>query len=470
MTVLEIPDVVKPPAVVISGALLAITLGWALPTHFTAGAMLFGLVTLGLIALLIPGKWIAPISLSSLSVLVVLFPVGPSVGLLSLGPVSGVVTVALIALVGVVLSVGRGPSVGEITGVVPILTSLLISHIFVTSVAHQSPDLKALALHWAIWASAFLLGFMVQAQLQKTVIGIWIGLGTVQALYALYEYTARPPALFESYLVGSYDRSIAIGAFGEIFRAQGSFGHPVPLGAFLVMCTGVVMQMSGRTPMRLATAGVLLAGLAVTFARSAWAALAVVIVVSLLVAYGASRSRAAIGAIVAIAGVGGAFTSVGQTLLDYTQGAKQTVSYAQRLDSLRSIPRILGGSVDAVVFGHGANSREHLYAENILVSSNNLQLVDNQYITLLFEAGLLGLLLFTAIGLLTLRRAFARSDSGHVDRCSHRTQLGLGLVGLLVTLVFFEGLYWPSVAVPFWSLIGMISRPGRSRPEASPIH
>jgi len=123
--------------------------------------------------------------------------------------------------------------------------------------------------------------------------------------------------------------------------------------------------------------------------------------------------------------------------------------------TVRSLPEILSAPPQHVLFGWGGNSRQTLYDRGILEASNNFDVIDNQYISVLTETGLLGLALFLAMILLALRVAWTFPGWWPFG-------LGAALLALLVAIFFYEGLAWPSTAILFWALLGFLSHEART--------
>jgi O-antigen ligase len=267
------------------------------------------------------------------------------------------------------------------------------------------------------------------------------------------------------YLAEGYDKPWR--APGQVFRALGSFAHPIPLATFLI--TSLVLALwATQIPvrrylniLRLLILAVIAMGAVITFTRSAWLAFIVATVGAFAYPRASGANRLRIIALVLSIVVLVAVTPLGGNVLERIQNVEGTSSLEQRMGSLQAVPQLLSRDPASVLLGGGANAREDLFARNVFQQTDiGLEVIDNQYVSILTEAGLLGLSMFVAIlwsALSTAReRALTASDTGTDKRMI--IGIGIAFISLLVSIFFYEGLHWPPIAILFWSMLGFLAR------------
>jgi len=467
------------PALVSAAVILAIGLG-ALMSISPVGVIILAMgIFVGTIFFVIPAGYVPAASLVALTACAVLVPVSATAGLFEVGPVSELVLFALFGTALTALTIARqGPGAIFRSRRTGVLAAALLLILVSVSFANQSPDLLRNAAIWSLWVSAFLLALYVPPRFTRMVLGSWVAMAFLESAYAVYEYLAEPEPLYSSYLIEDvFSRSIGLTASGAtLFRVQATFGHPIPLASFLVV--GFVLALwaprsSSRRyteVVRLLILAILAVGVVVTFSRSSWIALFVAVVAGLAYRRTSNLDRLRV---IALCGIPVAilfFTPLGGYAFDYTQNIESTLSFRQRMASLQAVPDLLGTGPAPVLIGMGAKAKEELYSSGILQSVQNVQVVDNQYITLLIEAGLVGLILFVMMSWSALRAMRPKTAFLSSTTVDERTILGLGLAFLTVlcAMFFYDGLYWPSTAILFWSMLGFLSR--KDTVEPAPAH
>lgn len=455
----------KVPATMIVALCLALALGWAVATSTTVALGLIAMILLGAVYLTAPAAWISSGSLVIVTLCAVLAPTNATEGLFVLGPLSGTLLLAFISvgLTGLtVLKIGSGPILrgGRLTT----LVSLFLLVFLVISVATGPTGDLAFLGRWSIWVSAFVLATYIPRRFIPAMISAWIGLAFVEAAYAIYENLAVPPLLYEGYLSEDYLFAMTATAGGGVTRARATFGHPIPLATFLAAACALAL-FAVRFPagklnvLRIAVVITLAGGMLATFSRSSWIALAIALGVGLLSPQISNLVRFRVLMVLGVGTVIFLQTPLGASALDYLLNSEGTVSYEQRAASLQSIPTILDAGWLTVLLGIGAGSQQSLYSVVDLLSVDGLQVVDNQYITLLIETGLLGLGIFLAVILTALRLAWASSSvTASLPDARLVWGIGIALLATLVTIFFYEGLSWPSTAVLVWAMLGFLAQ------------
>ena len=452
--------------VVSSAAFIAVGAGWAVAISPIGAVALIAVTLLGTAYLVSPAAWVAAGSLIVVTSYAVLVPVKATLGLLDFGPLSGYAVLAFISAclaALTVLKVGAGPLIrgGKITALVAtfLLIYITISFMF------GSSDPQSFLLRWIVWSSAFVLAVCTPRRLVPVVIGGWITLAFFEGGYAIYEFLVSPGPLYEGYLVEGYIGALVPGEGGDVIRARATFGHPIPLASFLttasVLALFALRFPPGRYlgPLRLLMFSTIVMGTVVTFTRSAWIALFVAVSVGLASRQAGAwaRFRVAMLFIVPISVL--LPTSLGDTILNRISSAADSTSYLQRATSLRSVPEILDAGLASAVFGVGAGSQKSLYGLADLHGVEGLQVIDNQYITLLVEVGLLGLSIFLAIIWLAFSFMW-RKGSATTTLLEDRLVWGksVALLAVLIAIFFYDGLAWPPTAMLFWAMVGFLAR------------
>jgi hypothetical protein len=430
------------------------------PTLLTVAAVAF--LGFGLAALAIPRRWVSPLAATILVVLVVVLPTTPSPALLSFGPASGTVTLALMALFLVAVVVLRNAlHLGQARGFL-LSAATFIAIYAATTLINDPGSLPALFPHAVLWTSAALIGlFTSREQVRYTLLLIAL-IAAGESVIALAEYFFGIVPPFSSFLEAGYVEGAS--AFtGEVARSRGTFGHPIPLAAFLAATLPIVWWVMPHGARLLSTLRVpllilLVSGIFVSFSRSSWVALAILVVVFIIARQTTLRSRILLLMLLLCVLIISSALGLGSLVLDRFEGVTQTGSFQQRVLSLGSVPAILDVGTLHALLGNGFRSSSALYAQGTLESIGNFQVVDNQFISLLADIGLLGLGAFISVVAIAWSRlrAVGRLEFGSVgSRASEAMAIRYALFSLLVVAFFFEMLIWPSSAVPFWLLLGL---------------
>jgi O-antigen ligase len=94
-----------------------------------------------------------------------------------------------------------------------------------------------------------------------------------------------------------------------------------------------------------------------------------------------------------------------------------------------------------------------------LQAVQGLQVIDNQYITLLVEVGVLGLGVFLAMFWVAFsfvwRSVYSTSTSPETNLV---WGTGVALLGTLMIIFFFDGLSWPPTIILIWAMLGFLAR------------
>jgi hypothetical protein len=268
------------------------------------------------------------------------------------------------------------------------------------------------------------LGFLIFGALssagEKTMMTkTLVALGVFEAAYAVVEVTVQPPVLWASPVPEDFiwdGTRLPSELIAGMVRGQGSFGHPLLLAFVLLVAAALLLRVK-LTPARFICLGVLFAGVLATGSRSA----TLVMLAMVLFTLGTKRFAFVRGLFLA----GAAFLLVAGTgILDTViERFSESGSLTHRQGAIDALPRLLGEQDEThIMFGNGWYAREELYNRGLL-QLDGFVAVDNQFISLIVSAGLVGLALFVVMMLWSVRR----SKSGPL--------LAL-LVGLSMFIVF----------------------------------
>ena len=321
------------------------------------------------------------------------------------------------------------------------IVQLGISKYAVTRPLYQLPFL---------WISGLLLGSLLAADLR---IADRIGLlGLSLAMLAIVESVIGKPTLWSD-LIGASGFDNA-STFEGADRAASTFGHPLVAGAALIILAFLALVQPGRR--RAILFSFIVAGAVATVSRSALAGLAAGLLTHFI---GKHRQRSQmIGAIAVAAIVGWLLISLVPAL--HASFEKRVLgaslqSERIRLNSLSELRASFVRNDQELWLGRGLGGSGSYLGQ----TGGNLGFgtYDNQYVTSLYDSGLLVVL--AVIGLIVLG----------VIRARPRARLLAPLVASAVTMYFFEGLYWPVTGLLFWMTVGLVTTPASFRASGVPV-
>lgn len=231
-------------------------------------------------------------------------------------------------------------------------------------------------------------------------------------------------------------------------RAASSFGHPLIAGACLMMLAMFALTLRGKGAAVLTV--VLLMGGAATVSRSALIGGAVG-----LVAYaGLSRTGERGRALVVIAGV----AVVAIVVLAFVPSVRS--SFSERVGEASSEQQVVRINTINIVEGDWASDPARLLVGQGIGSSGRylvarggnaagFSIFDNQYVTSLYDVGLLVLIAFAVLVVLGI------VEGTSLGRLGGLPALAVGLV----VMAFVDGLYWPPLVLLLWAAVGLASSP-----------
>jgi O-antigen ligase len=441
---------------------------------FVAGSILLALIAL---TVMIPDSWVAVSSLWFVTALAVAVPIF-AMSSVRFASLTLVTLLALIIDTLAILTVIRC-GLGTILrgGRTTVFVAVFFLILAICSLVQGSPNLQeaivARGTFWSMWASAFVLALYVPPRLVRTVLISWIVLAFGEAVYAVYEYLASLDPLYISYLLPNLQELQISESNGTLLRARGTFGHSIPLASFLVASFALALW-AVRFPtkrdlnlVQLAILAVVAIGVAVTFSRSAWIALFVTIVAGLVFHRTSNLRKWRIIALCSALGAILFFSPLGSYAFGHAQNLINTASFEQRANSLQSIPELLSMEPLTVLFGWGVNADQELFSEGVLQQAEGApRVVDNQYIVLFIEVGLLGLGAFVAMLWAAFRVRWQRVSAvlGMADSKETISGIKIALLSVLCSIFFYDGLLVPPTAILFWSMLGFLARQDERAP------
>lgn len=323
-----------------------------------------------------------------------------------------------------------------------LLVALLGVLAFATATGPAPGSLLTLALVAVAGLPVFLGTGALDRRGRRDVALVLVGLAAAQAVVAVVEPWLLPGHLWAPAQLGSGGQVVPLTneLLGSLERSQGTLGHPLPLGMLLVVGLALTTRLlgRGRTLPRTVLQALLLAGIVAAGARSSL--LLAVVVLLLLSGRGLTPARVLTAVAAAVVGTAALLASsldVSSTLDETSRSG----SWTHRVGALRSLGRLLlWQDADRVLLGNGYGSTSRLSSEGLL-QNDGFAAVDNQFVLLLAQGGLLGLgLLLTLVALALLRGEPAVRPA---------------VLCVVATLMVFDVLLWPGATVVLCTVLGL---------------
>jgi len=337
------------------------------------------------------------------------------------------------------------------TGLLVLLVAVLAA---ATAVGGHEGGLLTLALVAVAGVPVFLVTGSLDARGRRDVALVVVGLAVGQALLALAEPFVVPQHLWAPAQLGSSGQPVALTneLVGSIERSQGTLGHPLPLGLLLVVALALTTRHLTAHPraLRLAVQGVLLGGIVVAGARSS---LVMAVVVLVLLSGRLTPARLVTAMSAAVAGLVALMVSSADLALRLGE-IEASGSWQHRLGAVRSVERLLlRQDPRDVLLGNGYGSTSEVIGEGLL-QNDGFAAVDNQFVLLLSQGGLVALVLLLAL----LATAAFRGEATALP----------ALLCVGATLVVFDVLLWPGATVVLGTVLGLALTAGATDRQAAP--
>jgi hypothetical protein len=242
--------------------------------------------------------------------------------------------------------------------------------------------------------------------------------------------------------------------FAGLHRALSTFGHPLVAGA--VFLTLGILAVSAQPRHGRLLAGLYLVASLATVSRSSVVGIVAGLVAMMFFVPGIARRRA-LTALVAVAAVLGFDPTVHSALSSRLSQSNNS----GRLETLSIAENSLVQHPGSVLFGRGFTGAQDYFAAlggNHSTGSLSGTLVDNAFVSGLYDFGLVPLGLFV-VSIVYLAWGTSRDN--------RRTFIP-PLVALATTLLFFDGLSWPSSSFFFFVTVGALVGGPLAEPKPRP--
>jgi O-antigen ligase len=247
------------------------------------------------------------------------------------------------------------------------------------------------------------------------------------------------------------------------YRIFSTIGHPLPLSCLLLLAMPLCLSLENKS-WRILSFDMMAICLAGTVSRSGWG---IALLMLLAIAIVFPRERAFLLKL-----IGGGVIAMGILLTvwaihspasvhQWTKFSSERMSWTTlRHDATRShraASYLLTWRMlrEFPVWGSGLATFPDRYlafmTSNISISVPS---PDNVYLRIAAETGALGFIAFAVVLFQALRRAYQHARTGGAD-ARLRLLILIGLYSVLLSSIFFDSIYWPSVLVPFCILVGL---------------
>jgi hypothetical protein len=410
---------------------------------------------LEILALLILGcVWISPIAnravLPFILLGVVLVPT-PAIGSARLDDIPLATTLGVVTLLASVLLWWHRRAQGARLNPYAVASLLLVLVAAILQLVVSSYADVSLVYQVALfWVAGLLLGSVIASDRRVTDnVGL---LALPLALLAVVELVLKRPNLWGD-VVNAHVYG-AIATAGGNLRATSTFGHPLVAGAALIVLAFIAFTRAGRW--RTLLFSIIVVGAVATVSRSALVGLGVGLLVYFL---GSRHERTqivgAVLALVAMVWVVVRWIPALRTSLDARLAGTSAHTEGSRLNALHALATSLTHGETVLLTGRGIGGSQVYLAR--IGGNLGVNTYDNQYVTSLFDSGILVVAAVVVLIVLGIRRT--RPD----------LRVIAPLAASAATLFFYEGLYWPVTGLLFWLTVGLATSPGASEGSVTQV-
>lgn len=334
-------------------------------------------------------------------------------------------------------------------------TYLLLRNVF-------SPE-SMLAVKYGLLGTGlfFLTAILSQRiDLARWITWLFVGLASVTCSYGLMEFILQ-----NNYIYGDLLTTTVGQPLGELHRVGSSLVHPVSYGAFLIQLLPfcLLAWYTGRNILQrvfaMATTAVATLALFLTFSKGSWIVLGIIIVWVMVFFAVFLRGSRAIYIVAVFLAVLAVFTGVFWQKLSDDLSDRSEMSVSIRLKGWNAAIEGIG---EHPLIGVGLKKGDdvvwsHLSDETrASLEDGNLRLpVDNYYLNIFLEEGLIGLILWLGMLLLLVVEGVRFIMRETPSRPWALAAL-VGIVGISINTVTFDALLiWPNYIV-FWVTAGLL--------------
>ncbi|WP_072449760.1 O-antigen ligase family protein [Blautia sp. Marseille-P3201T] len=254
---------------------------------------------------------------------------------------------------------------------------------------------------------------------------------------------------------GFYQNIAGIG-WGYNSRMDSFFGHPITYGSILIFGFWMTLYLFKSVLVRGVFNIYIIMGLLSTRSRSAWIALALMVVLFLIKSSSDKLDKKKIFFLIfcIAAGIVFTFTPQFETIYEFIfsrfSGTMESASATQRLGSYAYIfMRLIGGNPIHIFFGYGEGAANSVM-EMTTITLASFATTDCQYLTILYNYGLLGLLMIILFAIKIVKNYFKTACDPEQE------MLILSILGGgYVTAIFYDIYGWLSISTLLMLFIGI---------------
>lgn len=328
---------------------------------------------------------------------------------------------------------------GRVRRVSRLMLWLAAGYLTITWISTHSRGIEGagvqFTMHAIVGMSFILMGATATRRDRRTIASTLMGLALLEAAYGLFEIAATPGVIWASPVPEAFEwpaSRLPNEILPGLLRAQGTFGHPLLFATLLLVGLGVALRYEFYRPiLRVGTVALLMAGSVAAGSRS------ITLVMLVMVLFFWSRRH---------------FTPIRGTFLvvllglaastnSFTAGVFERFassgSVSHRAGALDAVPNLLDQTPLRVLIGNGWYSEQQVYREGLL-QRDGFMAIDNQFVGLLVTAGLIGLVLFSALLVVAVVRG--------------RPDYRIASIAAVCLFVVFNVLEFPAT----WALVALL--------------
>ncbi|MBI5870723.1 MAG: O-antigen ligase family protein [Actinobacteria bacterium] len=293
-------------------------------------------------------------------------------------------------------------------------------------------------------------------RLLKRIIYTVVGLVLLTSAYGLIEYAVQKNLIFYEFILEAVPEPRT-----GLHRIGSTIAHPVPYGAFIIQALpfSVLIWVSSRQMwLRVAAmATTLLAILALffTYSKGSWLVGVFIALCMPLFLRSSRRQRYLLPAIVIIGVVAVMLGIFWQQVRSEAEG-RSAISVDVRISSWQGA---IEGIKESPLFGVGlkqgaAELKKHV-DPNLYIGLGKVLPVDNYYLSLILEAGIIGFVIWMLLVIFLVLEGFRVWHLGGVSQQWALAAL-LSILGIILNSVTFESMHmWPNFIL-FWISAGIL--------------
>lgn len=242
-------------------------------------------------------------------------------------------------------------------------------------------------------------------------------------------------------------------------RADSIFGHAIPYSTIIAMFLFMTNYLFDELIVKMALCVIFIVGSISTFSRSSWIS---ILLVGFLLLFSNKRNSKIekkklyrIFGVVILVLLGLAVFKnqlmvatehVGHLVGNRITGTMESVSATQRLGTIGYMIQNIG--LLGFLYGHG-NGQGGAFLSSTTIVLSNFATTDNQYVSILYDFGLIGMCVTIALLVSAIKTIWNR------DKDEEMLMLASSILAASISAFFYEMLGWINVAGVFLILIGI---------------